>query len=383
MTRPHTDARRDGQRGHRLVAGAGVALAALGLVVATTGPAAACVFTSFVHDLTREPDPTRGPGARSPEETALALLGSVSLAARETPYEGVQFVSSWGRGGARTVLVEVKHVPGHGTLMTVVGTPSDPGAQVYEDEDLPTRAAGLRGMSDAVLRLLGRNYSLAPAGDGSVAGRTASVVEARRRDGSVAARFWVDRDAGLMLRRQVFDTRGRVVQASAFIDLELSRVPLDRHLPPAMPGPWDDRLSRHDLATLRARGWTAPDTLPDGLVLVEARKKESPGGPILHLGYSDGLSMVSLFVQRGRLDTDEFEAWHRAEFAGNAVYVGGAVQQRLVWAGPRHVYTLVADAPRETVQATVAALPHDERRGFWHRVARGLNRIGSWLNPFG
>lgn len=358
-------------------------MVALALVIVTAGPAAACVFAALPDELPRDPDGGGDDRARSPEAAALTLLGGVARAARETPYAGVQFVSSWRHGGTRTLVLDVEHAPGRGTLMTVMGTAADPGTRVYEDGDLPTRAAGLRGMSDTVLRLLARNYSLAPVGDGSVVGRSASIVEASRSDGSVAARFWVDDESGLMLRRQLFDTTGRAVQVSAYIDLRLSEAELDGHLPPAMPNPWDERLSRHELASMRSSGWTVPEELPDGLMLVEARKKDTPRGPVVHLGYSDGLSMVSLFVERGQLDTDEFGAWDRAELAGNTVYVRGGVRQRLVWAGSEHVYTLVADAPRETVRATVTSLPHDDRRGFWHRVARGLNRIGSWLNPFG
>ena len=365
------------------MAGAGVALATLSLVVAMAGPGAACVVTAFVNDLARDPGPTPEPRMPYPEQTAQALLGTAAQASEELPYEGTQFISSWGRGGSRTVLMEVAHVPGGGTLMTVIGTPADPGAKLYDEDGLPARAASLGGTSDAVLRLLGRNYALAPVGYGSVAGRTATVVEARRSDGSLAARFWLDRDAGLMLRRQVFDRHGRVVRMSAFFDIQVNRASFDMRLPQAMPAPWEHQLSRSDLAALRAHGWTIPGRLPDGLVLVEARKKQERGGTVLHLGYSDGLSMVSLFVQRGKLDTDKFETWQRAEFAGNAVYVLGAAQERMVWAGPDQVYTLVADAPAETVRAAVAALPHDDRRGFWHRVARGLNRIGSWFNPFG
>ncbi|MQA87699.1 MAG: hypothetical protein GEV03_24515 [Streptosporangiales bacterium] len=374
--------------GYRLFEGAGIALTALILtVVVVPGPAGACAFTSLVHRLAPDPDATGGPApgkqSAGAEDEALALLADTTDAAHRTPYQGVQVISRWGRSGARTVLVEVEHVAGRGTLMTVAGTPTEPGAQVYEEDNLATRTTGLRGMSDTVLRLLGRNYEVVSVGEGSVAGRRAGVVEARRRDGSVAARFWVDRDAGLLLRRQVFDASERVVWASAFIDLRLTQPPFERHLPPAMPGPWQDRLNPREIGVLRAEGWTIPDRLPDGLVLVEARKRAGHGGSVLHLGYSDGLSVVSLFVQRGRLDTDEFQAWNRAEFAGNVVYVRDSVQQRVVWAGPRYVYTLVADAPPDTVRAAVAALPHAHKGGFWDRVMRGLDRIGSWLNPFG
>jgi sigma-E factor negative regulatory protein RseB len=46
------------------------------------------------------------------------------------------------------------------------------------------------------------------------------------------------------------------------------------------------------------------------------------------------------------------------------------------------VYTLMADAPAQTVEAVVGVLPHDGPAGFWKRMSRGLVRLASWANPF-
>jgi hypothetical protein len=48
------------------------------------------------------------------------------------------------------------------------------------------------------------------------------------------------------------------------------------------------------------------------------------------------------------------------------------------------VFTLLSDAPPETVGAAVRVLPHEKapRRGLLARLGRGLARVGSWLNPF-
>ena len=53
------------------------------------------------------------------------------------------------------------------------------------------------------------------------------------------------------------------------------------------------------------------------------------------------------------------------------------------------MYTVIADAPQQTITKVVAQLPHDHRTGLyvvngvWGRVGRGLKRIASWFNPFG
>jgi sigma-E factor negative regulatory protein RseB len=47
------------------------------------------------------------------------------------------------------------------------------------------------------------------------------------------------------------------------------------------------------------------------------------------------------------------------------------------------VYTVLADAPPQTVNAVIGALPHDSPPGFWKRLSRGFERLASWVNPFG
>jgi hypothetical protein len=34
------------------------------------------------------------------------------------------------------------------------------------------------------------------------------------------------------------------------------------------------------------------------------------------------------------------------------------------------------------VDQVIDALPHEAGPGFWHRIAHGLRRLASWVNPF-
>ena len=47
------------------------------------------------------------------------------------------------------------------------------------------------------------------------------MVEARREDGSLAARFWLDQVTRLPLRREVFDSGAHLVSEDVFIDLKV------------------------------------------------------------------------------------------------------------------------------------------------------------------
>lgn len=319
------------------------------------------------------------------DDAALRLLERSADAARTCPYTGVQFISAWSGAGTSTSVVDVTHRPGRGVTMRVRGTGNDPagGAYVLDDpsqEQAP--AGGLSGPTDEQLWLLGRNYTVHPGPDGaSVGGRPARVVEVRRTDGSVAARFWIDRSENLLLRREIFDTSGHLVQASAFVSVEMHDGAIASPATEQRP-PWGDRLRGPDITRLRRAGWTIPASLPGGLSLYDARRGGTASEPVLHLGYSDGLSVVSLFVQRGRLDDARLNGWRRVERHRSVMYVSGTVQQRLTWAARGHVYTVFADAPVDVTERLVAALPHESRPGFWSRIGHGLDRVMSWLNPF-
>jgi len=72
---------------------------------------------------------------------------------------------------------------------------------------------------------------------------------------------------------------------------------------------------------------------------------------------------------------------------GRQVNVGG--QQAFVsghsvtWAVPGFVYTVIADAPPQTVTQVVKALPRDNSPGVLDRLGRGFIRIARAFNPFG
>jgi sigma-E factor negative regulatory protein RseB len=99
------------------------------------------------------------------------------------------------------------------------------------------------------------------------------------------------------------------------------------------------------------------------------------------LDYSDGLSVVSVFVQRGALPA-VMPGWREISMSGHEVYSSDPDQRSLSWSAHGFVYTVIAAAPPTVVSSVVAAMPHDPPRGFWGRIAHGLKRLASWANPF-
>ncbi|MBC6470689.1 sigma-E factor regulatory protein RseB domain-containing protein [Actinomadura alba] len=339
---------------HNLVVG-GFAAAVLLLSLVTAGDAIAA----------------RRPGS---DPDALKMLGDAAGAARTTTYEGTQTTTTWSRGAPATAQERVAHNLGTGTFVRGRAVDRRSDARQAGVEEVH---GGLGGFSGSMLDLLARNYSVVRADDGSICGRTAHVIEARRPDGSAAGRFWIDRDTGLMLHRELLDPVGRVANVTGFRSLSVIRPGAGTsgtsgERPDASPPPGRP-LASAELGDLRDHGWALPEGLPGGLSLREARRS----GEVVHLSYSDGLSMVSVFVQRGRLDERRFARWHRKITAGRTVFQQDALHRWAVWENGGYVYTVLADAPEGTSDAIAAAMPRSGA-GFWQRLGRGFRR----LNPF-
>ncbi len=347
-----------------------------------------CPGSAPTGDVAQAPVAETGTPAADP--AALRLLEGAATAPLHAHYVGVQFVSAWTSRGATSLVLHVEHEPGVGTQVRSARTASGDGVDTF------VAAGGAQPslMGDnATLQLLSRNYAVAVSGSGDVAGRLSDIVEVRYApSGRVAARFWLDRATGLVLRREVYDERGRTTRASAFIQIETSKwspmLSTAGLRPPAYDAvarteAWPEAIGTAGLSTMRARGWNCPAKLPGSLRLVDARRGQTASGGVVHLSYSDGLASLSVFEQAGRLDVDRLGGYRRVQVDGRDVYRQEGVPVRYVWSAHGRVFTVVADAPPRTVESAVAALPHGGDDGAWNRLGRGMDRVGSWFNPFG
>jgi hypothetical protein len=91
--------------------------------------------------------------------------------------------------------------------------------------------------------------------------------------------------------------------------------------------------------------------------------------------------VISLFLQRGHLPP-AMSGWQLVAVRGEQVYIADPDQRSVAWSARGFVYTMIADAPAQTVDQVVSALPHTGKAGFFGRMDRGLHRLASWLNPF-
>jgi sigma-E factor negative regulatory protein RseB len=318
---------------------------------------------------------------------AMALLQRASMAGDTTAYQGTQFVTSWGTHGTTTLLVDVGHLPGRGTAVEVRTTGEQPGTRYWtRSQKRATDLVQVGRVGDGALALLARNYRVSEGGRSSVAGRSALVVEAHRGEDTIAARFWLDEQTGLVLRREVYDATGRTTSASAFLEISMTPPRMTR-VPPTLPESPKDEVSWDQLDDIEDDGWECPRSLPGlsgTMTLYEARRVTGDDGEVLHLSYSDGLSVVSVFQQWGSLDQEGLRGYSRVATPDGPVWVREGAPTRVVWSAEGTVYTVLANAPDEVVDDVVAAWPHEAPdNGVWARIGRGLARVASWFNPFG
>jgi sigma-E factor negative regulatory protein RseB len=314
----------------------------------------------------------------------MRLLGRSAVAGLAMSYQGVELIAQSSVDGAVTIISDVWH---HGGGLTVTQT-SDaamlPASQPYVSYDADNHSPeGVFGVTKTLVALLGRHYVAVYRGTGSAVGRPALIVELYRADGSLAARFWLDRQTMVPLRRDVYDTSAQLVGEDAFVQVQFGVLAAPPGAAETVRAPARTVCAKVAvpaslLADLNGQGWRLPAALPGDLSLYAMAQCKTGAGEVADLGYSDGLSVVSLFVQRGTL-APKMAGWQPVSLNGHLVYVAG---HSITWAGRGLVYTMIADAPPRTVQEVVASLPQSTSPGFLGRIGRGLDRLATLVNPF-
>jgi sigma-E factor negative regulatory protein RseB len=323
---------------------------------------------------------------RSQNDQAVALIQQATIARTAIPWSGTQVVTTWSSAGATSRLVDLSHRPGQGTTARLHATEQDVESPTYvPDGDGPEFSSDAGGTGP--VGLLTRTYTLQLSRGESVAGHPTTEVLAKRADGSVAARLWIDQDSGLLLRRELVDPRGTVTHSAVFVQVtpgEADGLSAGQDV----TSPWTDEVGAAELASLRQAGWACPQQLSGGMTLYDVRRTPTGHGPqVVHLAYSDGLVNVSVFEERGHLVPRAPSGYTATTVNGHIVYLRGSSTDNggeMTWQAEGTVYTVVADAPSSAVAAVIAGLPAGQTSsGGWSRVRRGLHRMGSWVDPTG
>jgi sigma-E factor negative regulatory protein RseB len=175
---------------------------------------------------------------------------------------------------------------------------------VVEQRDLLTSfPALLQAGDDRIVDF----YDVTAAGTDRVAGFEADVLQVRPRDGlRFGYRLWSEKNSGLLLRAEVLDEQGEVLESSAFSEVAIGVKPQ----PQSVLGPikkLDGYKVVHPTMTpaqFDVEGWTLHQPVPGFRQVscvkraVSAPSDSGDGGQqVLQAIFSDGLTYVSVFVE--------------------------------------------------------------------------------------
>lgn len=265
--------------------------------------------------------PVVRPAPRVP--TAEELFVKVLRADDLFAYKGRKITTYWRTG--RTTAVSVFHRPVEDRRLYYLSPKSQHGLLLVSDGheewqyDPHLKELSHRYLSPGALEeddllsytLLRENYFLAVDPKPRVyADRKVCLVTIKRPSGHTLARkFWIDTGSGVILKREIYGDDGELAVTGAFTEITYHAKPSSEVFSLSglskLPGvhtveaaaPTENPLPLRSLPAQLAGKAYAPPSLA-GYRLVGASATTVGGKPLLHLRYSDGLNLVSLFEQR-------------------------------------------------------------------------------------
>ncbi|HEV7913007.1 MAG TPA: MucB/RseB C-terminal domain-containing protein [Albitalea sp.] len=200
-------------------------------------------------------------------------------------------------------------------------------------------------------------YEVRPQGVDRVAGHEASVLVLQPRDAfRYGYRLWAEKASGLLLRADVLDADGELLETSAFSDVAINVRPQPETVLHPMRKLDGYRVVRPALTPtkLEAEGWSLRQTVP-GFRQVSCVKRpmdgvgesDQPagGGEALQTIFSDGLTYVSVFIE-------PFSAERHTRAMLTSI---GATQTLMRRQGDWWI-TVVGDVPPATLKAFAGGL---------------------------
>ena len=207
------------------------------------------------------------------------------------------------------------------------------------------------------LRDLDRNYAIALGGLARVVDRTAQEVMITPRDNyRYGYQLWADKESGLLLKANLVDNKGQVIEQFMFTSVEIGGILPDAAFEPRDAGKdyvWYREDKEKAAAASSSKTWEVKH-LPPGFTLSMHMTRMLPNrkAPVEHMIYTDGLAVVSVFVEK--LENQQ-------PAPGDVIDVMhiGAVHARGINIGT-HQVTVVGEVPVITVDLigeSIAPLP--------------------------
>ena len=248
------------------------------------------------------------------QDDASAWLMRISEAARTLNYDGTFFYQQ----GAELEAVRIVHQVRQGRARERLVSLNGAAREVIRDDQfikcyLPDEKSILVEHRKTVeksfptllpekLQDLDQNYIIDLGRTGRVAGREAQVIAIKPRDNfRYGYRLWADRDSGLLLRAELTDRRGEVLERFMFTWVAIGRDIPDAALKPQILNEnmvWHRDTKESGVA--KSTGQWRVSRAPKGFALSNdiVRIMPTRGRAVQHLVYSDGLAAVSIFIEK-------------------------------------------------------------------------------------
>jgi sigma-E factor negative regulatory protein RseB len=286
----------------------------------------------------------------------LAWIDRISEASRQLNYVGTfSYQTSW-----RTETSRIVHRYAEGVeserLEVLDGSPREVIRQGKELRCvLPAQRAVIIGQAGNRASFPGRlpqnhseltgNYHIRLDGAERVAGHEAQKVILEPRD---ELRFghvlWAELQSGLLLKAQVFNAKGEVIEQFAFSDVRIGGEIADELLEPRVKvdANWRTIDVVGDGGVQIGSQWALKEPLP-GFVLTMMRRHRSGGA--LQMVFSDGLAAISIFIEPAE-----------AGVAARGAYPGGGAVNVFERIAGGHRITVLGEVPGPLVQRAAEAL---------------------------
>ena len=319
-----------------------------------------------------------GPTTAGPETGAMDLLDRAREAAETQPFEGTLTVE-WRDGGPRhTEEVAVR---------------SAGGVLRFGDEVVGAGARRMIHSADGWLSLWSHEvtalgppptakYRLSVEPGPDVAARPTDVVAVQLIGANrLRERLYVDRQSGLLLRRELLDSAGTPYRSVAFTAISSGPGASGPATALAAGAPAVARSQEPTPARHLKGPYKLHSRIGTGYRLVGAYKTNG----VVQQFFSDGLHGLSVFEQRGHLSgaettlAGETGAGRMVEISGHTMRAYSAsVGEAIVWDSNGVVYTAVTDAPWSDLAGAVRDLPHADPPGRLRRVAQAVVSLFRW-----
>ena len=161
---------------------------------------------------------------------------------------------------------------------------------------------------------LSRHYLLEDKGDDQMIGYQARVIAITPKDGyRYGYRFWIEHDTRMLLKSDLTGADGSTIEQVQFTALDIGGDIPTSALQPSLSGDgytWhrQTEISATQDPTAGMPSWTV-GRLPAGFLLTDfrLRRLHEEGGDAEHMIFSDGMAMVSVYVEQEMQGTKPFE----------------------------------------------------------------------------